>query len=392
MDPVPFRVHATEAQLDELRRRVTRAVLPDQDVPNGGWEYGSERSYVESLARYWVGGYDWRAWEKRLNEAPQFTLSLPAEAGNPGAGLRMHFVHRKGRDGAVPLLLLHGWPGSFFEFHKVLPLLGDDFHVVAPSLPGYGFSGRPTTRGFDVAAIARTVDLLMRSLGYPRYVAQGGDWGGAVCKMLGVLCPATCKAIHVNMLVAAKPKQRVALSAADLAQVKRGLKFQAQEVGYQKIQGTKPQTLGYALADSPVGLMAWIAEKFRAWSYRSGELISADELLTNVMVYWLSGCITSSCRLYYESLGTGAAQGEWVRNLHSYCSVPTGHAEFPAEPFTPPRPWAEVLFNIKHWSKHERGGHFAALEVPELLSADVRQFFLSTVDAGALVAQGGAKL
>mmetsp|Transcript_106187 Transcript_106187/g.342554 ORF Transcript_106187/g.342554 Transcript_106187/m.342554 type:complete len:419 (-) Transcript_106187:80-1336(-) len=400
--PEPFTVHAEDDLLEDLLSRLRSAKWPDQDVPNDDWAYGSELSYIRGLVEYWINEFDWEEMEEYLNGgfgcgAEHFTLRLPEESGNPGAGLCMHYVHAVvggGRRG-VPLLLLHGWPGSFFEFHRLLPLLVEaGFDVVAPSLPGYGFSERPRARHFDSAAMARTCDLLMRSLGYSAYVAQGGDWGAVVTKNLGQLASAgrlhACKAIHVNMIIAPRPQQGGALEPGEAEALQKLQAFQARETGYQQIQGTKPQTLGFALADSPVGLLAWLVEKFRAWSDCGGEperAISKDEMLTGVMLYWMSGCITSSMRLYYETLGTGAQGGEARELFAQPVTIPAGLARFPAEPFNAPKSWVRESFTrVVRDAELPRGGHFAAWEVPELLAEEVRLCFLGggALDARAL--------
>lgn len=391
--PESYKVHATDEQLKDLLGRLNHVKWPDQDVPNEEWAYGSELGYIRDLVKYWLDEFDWNEMEEYINGgfgcgAEHFTLKLPEETGNPGAGLRIHYVHAvtSGGDG-TPLLLLHGWPGSFFEFHKILPLLVEaGFDVVAPSLPGYGFSERPKIRNFDTAAMARTVDLLMRSLGYSAYVAQGGDWGAMICRNIAQLTSmgrlSTCKAIHVNMIIVPPPpaEATAVVPEEEKKTLARKQAFQAMETGYQKIQGTKPQTLGFALADSPVGLLAWIVEKFRAWSDCGGNpenAFSKDEMLTGVMLYWISESITSSTRLYYETIGTGAPKGEGSSIFLEKVTIPAGFARFPGEPFNPPKSWAAHSYShILRDEELPRGGHFAAWEVPELLAEEIKQCFL----------------
>jgi len=404
--PEPFVVTAEDEDLEDLDRRLKGIRWPDQDVPNEDWAYGSELGYIRELVEYWSTEYDWDAMEEYLNGgfgcgAEHFIVRLPSEPGNPGAGLLVHYVHAvvdSGGEG-VPLLLLHGWPGSWFEFHKIFPLLvAAGFDVVAPSLPGYGFSQRPSARHFDTAAMARTVDLLMRSLGYNAYVAQGGDWGAVICQTLGRLVSVgslhSCRAVHMNMAVAPRPlKTELAgqpLDANDEESLRKLSAFYSLETGYQQIQGTKPQTLAFALTDSPVGLLAWLVEKFRTWSDCGGQperALSKDEMITCVMLYWLSGCITSSMRLYYETLGAGALAGEASKLARQRVSIPAGFARFQAEPFNVPRSWVKLSYShIVRDTDLPKGGHFAAWEVPELLAEEVRLCFLGggSLDARSL--------
>jgi pimeloyl-ACP methyl ester carboxylesterase len=375
--PRPFTVAVPEATLTDLRERLARARFPDEP-PGAGWRYGSDLAYVKSLAAYWRDEYDWRRWEGELNRFRQFTA--------PVAGIELHFIHEEGRGpNPMPLLLSHGWPGSVWEFHTILPMLtdparfggdpADSFTVVAPSLPGYGFSFAPGQARFGVPEIADAFASLMADvLGYRRYGAQGGDWGGFITAVLGFRQPKQLTGIHMNLL----PLRRdVARSDAPTDEEKKYLEelghFLREETGYQMIQGTKPQTLAYGLTDSPVGLAAWIVEKFRTWSDCGGDVercFSKDELLTNITIYWVTGAIGSSFWPYYARL-----HGPWPFPDGARVEVPSGYAAFPREIVRPPRAWAEKVFNIQRWTVMPAGGHFAAMEEPEALASEIRAFF-----------------
>jgi pimeloyl-ACP methyl ester carboxylesterase len=359
----PYEVHVDEAVLDDLREHLARTRFADQ-IEGTGWEYGIPTDYLRELVDHWRDTYDWRAHEARLNEHPQFRTEIDGQA--------IHFVHaRSPNDDAFPLLLTHGWPGSIVEFLDVVPMLtAAGFHVVAPSLPGYAFSGPTTARGWDVPRIARAFSELMARLGYDRYGAQGGDWGAQVATRIGALDVDHCAAIHVNMPIADRPDEQVELSADDKAGLAALAQFSREESGYALEQSTKPQTLGAALNDSPAGLLAWIVEKFRAWSDCDGHpenVFTRDQLLTNVMAYWATQTITSSARLYWEHMHSTEA-GQRVQ-------VPTGVARFPKEVLRYPRPWVERRYHVTHWAEMPRGGHFAAMEQPDLFVADLRTFF-----------------
>jgi microsomal epoxide hydrolase len=373
----PFRIEVPDAVLSDLRERLARTRLPVLfDDP--GWSYGTEPAYLRELLDYWRDKFDWRAQERALNRFAHFKTAID--------GLDVHFVHARSKHAdALPLLITHGWPGSVFEFHKVIePLVDptafgasaeDAFHVICPSMPGYGFSDAPRAPGFDVRSVAELWTKLVPRLGYGRYGAQGGDWGALVTTWLGALDPDHCVGIHLNMLVApppADPKEREGLTPDEQKALADVQHFQAEETGYQQIQGTKPHTLGYGLNDSPAGLAAWIVEKFRTWSDCGGDVersFTKDELLTNVMIYWVTNSITSSVRLYCENRRGGRY------GLDQKVGVPTGCAVFPKEIYRAPRRWAERRYPIRHWTVQPRGGHFAALEEPELFVADVREFF-----------------
>lgn len=366
----PFEVHVDDAVLDDLRDRLSRARIPDQIVGTG-WDAGMPAGYLRELVRYWHDEYDWRAHEARLNTFDHCRTTVD---GQP-----VHFVHaRSPHPDARPLLLTHGWPGSIVELLDVIPRLADPtldggdpvdaFHVVAPSLPGYGFSGPTREPGWDVSRIARAFVTLMERLGHDCYVAQGGDWGAQVATRIGAWDP-RCAAIHLNMPLADPPKDEVPLTEAEQRDLGALAHFRREESGYAMEQGTKPQTLGAALADSPAGLLAWIVEKFRTWSDCDGDperAFTRDQLLTNVMVYWVTGTITSSMRLYRES----RVSGERLPTV----SVPTGVARYPHEPLRLPRAWVERQYHVVHWADMPRGGHFAAMEQPDLFVADLRTF------------------
>jgi pimeloyl-ACP methyl ester carboxylesterase len=370
-----FRIHVDESVLEDLRARLARTRFPDQ-LEGTGWEYGVPVDYLHQLVEYWGHEYDWRVHEARLNEVEHYRDRVDGQS--------IHFVHARstGSD-AFPLLLTHGWPGSIVEFLDVLgPLTApgdhggretDAFHVVAPSLPGYGFSEPTRTRGWDPWRIAAAFVELMRRLGYPRYGAQGGDWGAQVAVRVAALDPEHCAAIHLNMPLADPPAEPLPLSEEDQADLAAMREFAREESGYALEQSTRPQTIGAALNDSPAGLLAWIVEKFRAWSDCGGDperVFTRDQLLTNVTTYWVTETITSSARLYWELQHRGSGPG-----APGYLEVPTGIARYPKEVIRVPRTWVERRFNVIYWSSPPRGGHFAAMEQPQLFVEDLRTFF-----------------
>ncbi|KJE19934.1 putative hydrolase or acyltransferase of alpha/beta superfamily [Frankia torreyi] len=375
--PQPFTVRTDQAVLDDLGDRLRRTRWTDQ-IPGTGWEYGTDLAYLRDLCEYWGDGFDWRAAEARINRWPHVLTTVD--------GTPIHAIHaRSPHPGAVPLLLIHGWPGSVIEFLDVIDRLADPpayggdpaeaFHVVCPSLPGYGWSGPTREGGWHIRRVADALVELMARLGYPRFAAQGGDWGGIAASLLGAHHPDRLLAIHLNLVLAPPPDEAMmaALSAAERAALERVVRFTQTETGYQAIQGTKPQTLAHGLADSPAGLAGWIVEKFRAWSDCDGDVekaISRDDLLTNITTYWVTGTIGSSVRLYRESMRAGLF-GPPDRPV----TVPTGVAVFPREIVTPPRRCVEAHYDLRYWSELPRGGHFAALEQPELFAEDVRAFF-----------------
>ena len=374
----PFTIAIGDDQLQDLSRRLRDARWPDAlDV---GWDYGTEPAFLRRLTDYWQTGFDWRAQEARLNRMPQFT----AEVG----GTKIHFVHQRGQGpNTFPLILTHGWPGSFIEMERILPLLtdpgahgadpADAFDVVVPSLPGYGFSARPTQPGCGPHHIAGLWAELMAGLGYPRFGAQGGDWGASVSTWLVFRFPERVAGVHLNFIPGSflpplGPGQPP-LTPEETAFRATAAAWIDAEAGYGHIQGTKPQTLAAALADSPVGLASWIVEKFRAWSDCDGEVeraFSLDDLLTNISIYWFTNTIGSSMRLYREGRlrPVHFAAGERVL-------PPLGLAHFPQELPMPPRSWVERVFTVDRWTEMARGGHFAAMEAPELLAGEIRDFF-----------------
>ncbi len=374
-----FEIHVDDAVLDDLRARLARTRFTDQ-IPGSEWDYGTDGAYLRELCEYWREKYDWRRHEAHLNQFDHFRTNID--------GQTMHFIHaRSPREDALPLVITHGWPGSVFEFHKIIGPLTDPeahggraedaFHVVCPSMPGYGWSGPTSKPGWDVRAVAGIIAKLMARLGYDRYGAQGGDWGAMVTNHLGLQDAAHVCGIHLNMVVAGPPagveNPMEGVTPEEMAAFGGFTEFQQRETGYQQIQGTKPQTLGYALNDSPAGLAAWIVEKFRTWSDCDGDVerrFTKDELLTNVMIYWVTETINSSVRLYCESMraGTFGLAGQRV-------DVPTGCALFPREIIRPPRKWAEAAFDVRQWTVMPEGGHFAALEEPVRLVDDIRSFF-----------------
>ncbi|MGZ4208951.1 MAG: epoxide hydrolase family protein [Actinomycetota bacterium] len=370
-----FEIHVSELVLEDLADRLSSTRFPDE-IDDTGWEYGMPMGYLRELVDYWRDGYDWRAHEARLNELRHFRTRIDGQS--------MHFIHaRSSRADALPLLLVHGWPGSVVEFLDVIPMLtepeahggheADAFHVIVPSLPGYGFSEPTRTRGWDPRRIAHAFIELMHRLGYARYCAQGGDWGAQITTRIGALDPRHCAAIHLNMPIAGPPKDPVALTEAEEADLSAFREFQREESAYALEQGTKPQTLGVSLNDSPAGLLAWIIEKFRAWSDCDGNpenSFTRDQLLTNVMLYWATRTITSSVRLYRES-----RQADLRGEAPEYVGVPTGVARYPKEVLRFPRSWVEQRYNVTHWAVMPRGGHFAAMEQPELFVDDLRTFF-----------------
>lgn len=377
MAPTPFRIDVPQATLTDLHERLGRTRFPDQ-APGAPWAFGADLAYVKELCAYWRDRYDWRKHEAMLNAFPQFTT--------PVAGIDLHFIHAEGRGPApLPLLLSHGWPGSIWEFHKIIPMLTDPerfggdprdaFTVVAPSLPGYGFSFAPGQPRFGVTEIADAFATLMTDvLGYRRFAAQGGDWGGFITSRLGLAYADRLAGIHVNLLSLRRDLPRPASPTAEERAYLEDLgTWLREETGYQWIQGTKPQTLAFGLTDSPAGLAAWIVEKFRTWSDCGGDVerrFSKDELLTNITLYWVTGAINSSFWPYYARFHAPWPIGDGQR-----VEVPTAYAAFPKEIVRPPRSWAERVYNIRRWTTMPSGGHFAALEEPQALVDDVRAFF-----------------
>ena len=368
----PFTINTPESQLTDLRNRIDNTRWAEEECVND-WSQGIPLTYVREIADYWANQYDWRKSEQYLNTFDHFQTNID--------DLDIHFIHQKSpHPDAYPLIITHGWPGSIVEFHKVIqPLVDptkhggkaeDAFHVVCPSLPGYGFSGKPSQSGWGVEKIAETWDQLMVRLGYENYGAQGGDWGAAVTTQIGRNI-GHCDAIHINMPIGRPTPESLQDPTDEEKSALEGLTYyQEWDSGYSKQQSTRPQTLGYGLVDSPVGQMAWIIEKFWSWMDCDGHpenTLTRDELLDNVMLYWLTASGASSARLYWESFGSFGG-GEKVE-------LPTGVASFPKEIIRSPRRWCEESYNITHWTTMPKGGHFGAFEQPELFIDDLRTFF-----------------
>jgi microsomal epoxide hydrolase len=363
--------------LADLKQRLAHTRLPGE-VADSGWQYGTNLAYLRALIDYWRTRYDWRAQERELNRFAQFKVDID------GSGV--HCIHQAGRGpNPKPLLLVHGWPGSVYEFDQIIPMLTDpaayggdprdSFSVVTPSLPGYGFSDDPGG-GMNVRAMAQVFHELMTGvLGYRRFGAQGGDWGAAIVSSLGYDYPRDLIGIHLNLVGVPRPQQRRGqeLDENEQRHLAQQEHWRREEMGYRWIHATKPQTLAYALNDSPAGLAAWIVEKFRTWSDCEGDVerrFTRDQLLTNITIYWVTQSINSSMRLYYEQQHHPFRPAPGRR-----IEVPTGAALFPAEITLAPRSWAERIYNIKRWTEMPSGGHFAAMEEPEALAAEIRAFF-----------------
>ncbi|WP_298922259.1 epoxide hydrolase family protein [uncultured Roseobacter sp.] len=372
----PFACRVSDDVLNTIRTRV--AQFPWHEMPDdGGWDYGTNLDYMRELCAYWVDEFDWRAQEERLNSFPQFMVEVD--------GIDLHFIHETGSGpNPIPLLISHGWPGSVAEFLNLIEPLAhperfggdirDAFTVIAPSLPGFGFSGRPP-RPYGPRKMAGVLASLMtRHLGFESYLAQGGDWGGAICSWLGYEHAPACSAIHINVLTMRHPDGPQ--TPQEIAWARQFDEDQIMQNGYRTQQATRPQTLSYAMMDSPVGIAAWLVEKFHDWSdVPVGEIESAhskDELLTNIMIYIVTRSFNSASWIYYGRREEGgrilSAEGRRVE-------VPTGCAVFPAEMLRwPPKSYADRIYNITHWTEMPRGGHFAAMEEPEMLVNDIRKF------------------
>jgi pimeloyl-ACP methyl ester carboxylesterase len=381
----PFLVNIPDPQLDALRARLRQTRWPDDGYETEAWTQGTDPEWLRALVEYWATAYDWRAAEQRLNREPQFIAQV--------GGLGIHYLHRRGvGPKPYPLIVTHGWPGSFAEFLELLPHLcdpasvgadpADAFDVVVPSLPGFGFSERPTRPGLSAFAVADLWAELMRGLGYARFGAQGGDLGAAVSIALGHRHAPQVAGIHLNFLPSSyAPSQSTA--EAPLTQPEQDFlaakaAWAEREGAYAHQHATKPQTLAFALNDSPVGLAGWITEKFRAWSDCGGDIervFSKDALLTNLSLYWHTQTIGSSIRFYWEMRRQPIhfAAGERVR-------PPLAFARFPKEISAPPRSWVERVFDVVQWTDMPNGGHFAAMEQPALLAADIRRFFRALRD------------
>ena len=381
MNIQPFTIAVPQATLDDLHERLARTRWPDE-AENTGWNYGTNLGYLQELVNYWQHSYDWRAQEEKLNQFAQFRTQVD--------GQHIHFIHVRGKGpNPTPLLLIHGWPDSFYRFHKIVPLLTDpasyggnsedSFDVIVPSLPGFGFSDRPNfPGGMKSLRSASLLSMLMTEvLGYQRYAVGGGDIGGRVTRLLALAHPEQVLGIHLTDIgfpreITFPPEVPNPSPAEGRFLGSVGMWF-FQEGAYASLQTTKPQTISYALSDSPVGLAGWIVEKFRAWSDCDGEIeksYTKDELLTNIMIYWVTGTISSSARLYLEDAFQSAPQ----LSVGQYIEVPAGIATFPKDLTYPPRELGERFLRVVRWTEMPRGGHFAALEEPELYAKDVQEF------------------
>ena len=372
----PFQFYVADDVLEAITERV--ATYPWHEMPNdGGWDYGTNMDYLKELCAYWVNEFDWRAQEKRLNSFSHFIAPID--------DIRMHFIYEQGSgDAPMPLMISHGWPGSVAEFFNLIDPLAhperfggdprDSFTVIAPSLPGFGFSGRPP-RPYGPRKMAAVINKLMtKTLGFQNYLAQGGDWGGAVCSWLGFDHAPACMAIHINIITMRHPDGPQ--TPEEEAWEAKFDQDQIMQDGYRTQQATRPQTLSYAMMDSPVGIAAWIVEKFHDWSdVEVGKIEAAhskDELLTNIMIYITTRTFNTASWIYYGRREEG---GRVISQEGKRVEVPTGCAVFPAEMLNwPPRSYVERIYNVKHWTEMPRGGHFAAMEEPELLLKDIRTF------------------
>jgi pimeloyl-ACP methyl ester carboxylesterase len=372
---IPFRVEIPQRAIDDLNYRLDQTRWPEEQ-PEQSWTYGLPLHYARELAQYWRQSYDWRTHEARINEKPQLLTTID--------GTTVHALHVRSKHAdALPLILTHGWPSSFVEFLDIIGPLTDPtaygrdardaFHVVVPSIPGYGFSGPTHDPGWNVERVARAWDQLMQRLGYDRYGAHGGDWGSRISRQLGRIAPGRVAGVHVSTLrPAVSGSDATALSEADQRRLSVGETFRTDGLGYFAIQSTRPQTLAYGLSDSPVAQMAWIAEKFREWSDcgdASDSSVNLDSLLTNISVYWFTKTGGSSARMYYED-SHHASPGAMA-----YSSVPTGVCAFQNDMQPPIRMLAERYDNIVHWTEVGAGGHFAAIEQPDILVSDIASFF-----------------
>jgi pimeloyl-ACP methyl ester carboxylesterase len=370
---MPFTLSVPQAEIDDLYRRLDHTRWPERETVDD-WSQGSPLAKVQALCAYWRNGYDWRRCEAQLNALGQYKTAID--------GLGIHFLHiRSKHDGAMPLIMTHGWPGSVMEFMKVIGPLTDPqahggkpedaFHLVIPSLPGYGFSDKPTRAGWNVPHIAAAWAQLMARLGYQRWVAQGGDWGAAVTTAIGMAAPPGCAAIHVNVpLIFPGPEEMTEMTPAEESSVAAMAYYQQWDSGYSKQQSTRPQTLGYGLADSPAGQAAWVYEKMWAWTQNNGnpeDALTFDEMLDNIMLYWLPNNGASSARLYWESFD--------MFRSHKL-DLPVGVSIYPKEIFRPSRRWSErYMSNIIHWNELDKGGHFAAWEQPDIFVGEIRDCF-----------------
>jgi pimeloyl-ACP methyl ester carboxylesterase len=364
----PFKVEISEEKVAALRARLAQTIWPDE-IDNDNWQYGTNLTFIKRICRYWAEEFDWRIWEAKLNAYPQFLAQV--------GGLTVHFLHIKAPEPrSLPILLTHGWPSSVFEYLNIIPLL-HDYDLVIPSLPGHGFSSAPAKPGMSIFKTAEVWhELTTRILGYSTYIAQGGDWGAYLASRLGYLFPQSVAGIHLSYLVGGLTPHLDAsslpLSESEKVALERRADWDRLEGAYEHLHTTKPQTLAFALADSPTGLAAWILEKWRSWTDCKGDperKFGLDWLLANISWYWFTNTAASAARLYYET-----RMDPWVLKKGKRISVPTAIASFPKELVVSPREWAERLYRVVQWTDMPRGGHFAAAEEPQLLAADIRKF------------------
>ena len=375
-DIKPYKIKISNEDLEDLKGRLSSTRWPEKETVED-WSQGVPLSYIKEVHDYWINEYDWRSREEYYNSLPQFITDIE--------GIDIHFIHIKSKhEEAQPLIMSHGWPGSIVEFHKVINSLVDPlsyggkaedaFHLVCPTLPGYGFSGKPTQTGTGVERIAELWDLLMNKIGYSEYFAQGGDWGSAITIAIGKQNKGSCKGLHVNMPFAPPTKEALENPSERDKIAFEGLNYyQEWGSGYSKQQSTRPQTLGYGLVDSPIGQASWIIEKFYEWTDCDGHpenIFTKEELLDNVMFYWLTKSASSSARLYWESFGSFGG------NPEEKLEIPIGCSIFPKEISRTPRSWAEQVYsNIVYWNELEKGGHFAAFEQPQIFLDEIRKSF-----------------
>ena len=376
-----FTIDVADSDIEDLKRRLAATRMPDQ-IADTSWEYGTDYAYLADLLDYWQHDFDWKKQEAELNQFDQFKTEID--------GLAIHFIHQRSPNpDAIPLMMVHGWPGSVAEFTKIIgPLTdpvahggnaADSYHLIAPSLPGFGFSEKPNQAGYSAEKIAHILAALMQRLGYEHYGIAGGDWGAIINRYLANNYPERLIGLHSNMILADPPDdeaQREAITEAESRLKTARTAYMRSELAYQQIQRTKPQSLGYGLNDSPAGLAAWIVEKFHGWSdmpqAADGKLdkhFSKDALLSNISIYWFSQTITSSMRIYYESSNTA------VEKQIAYIDVPTGATVYPAEIYITPKSWVEASYDLRHYALMKAGGHFAALEQPSSYLGELNTFF-----------------
>lgn len=371
-----FHIHVSDEVLDDLKFRLQIIRWPDQ-VEESGWDRGTDLDYLRSLVSYWRDRYDWRKQESELNRFSQYTCNID--------GIDVHFVHERGKGPhPLPIILTHGWPDSYLRYQKVIPYLTDpasyggdpedSFDVIVPSIPGFGFSSKPKHPGVNNSRVSEMwASLMTNELGYKKFAAAGGDMGSGVTRYLASNHPELLIGIHltdIGILRNLMTSQEAALSDDELRYKKAAMEWISDEGGYMSIQSTRPQTLAYGLSDSPAGLAGWLIEKFRVWSDCNGNLqqkFTVDELITHIMIYWVTNTVGSAAHMYYENSHSLPPLG--------YIEVPTGMALFPADVLLPPKAWAERNLNVTRWTSMPHGGHFPAWEEPELFARDIRAFF-----------------